>query len=114
MYVFLPEYHALIFSSEKTTKHIVNARLNTKVAGTILPAIMELGIIKGIQFTGTFSPLELDTLADAKRKYYLKYPFALLMKGELFCVHLETVKMTDNKLGIGKKICWELSASHEQ
>jgi uncharacterized protein len=113
MYAFREDRNMLLFSSDRSTKHIANALLNPKIAGTVLPFKMELAIMRGVQFTGTFSIPEGADLEEAQKIYYRKYPMAHLMKGEIWSVQLETIKMTDRTLGFGKKICWEQSAPHE-
>jgi uncharacterized protein YhbP (UPF0306 family) len=43
---------------------------------------------------------------DASSHYHKKYPFALAMPGEIWTVQINSIKMTDSKLGFGKKITW--------
>ncbi len=109
-YAFLHDNYFLVFKSNRNTMHITNALVNNKVAGTILPDISKIGIIKGIQFTGRLIVLaDSEFLEKAKRNYYSQHPFALPMPGELWGVELHSIKMTDNKLGFGKKLLWERS-----
>lgn len=110
-YAFGQSDNILIFKSDKETQHICNALLNNKVAGTILPDISKIGTIKGIQFTGEFIVSEGNLSDKARKLYYKVFPFALPMKGELWGIKLLTIKMTDNTLGIGKKIIWEAPVS---
>lgn len=106
-YSYISEGNFIVFKSDKTTQHIVNALSNDKIAGTILPDVDKIGTIRGIQFLGKFKVPEDDLLMRAKKKYYAKYPFALAMGGDLWAIELVFVKMTDNTLGFGKKIIWE-------
>lgn len=106
-YAFLETHNALVFKSDRVTKHILEALQNKHVAGTILPYKSEAGKIKGIQFSGLFTELNTDLLAEAKIAYYKKYPFAITFKGELWLIKLTSVKFTDSTLGFGKKIVWE-------
>jgi uncharacterized protein len=106
-YAYNESDNTLIFKSGKETKHIVNALVNDKVAGTIVPDISKLGIIKGIQFTGKFFVLKADKLDQAKSVYYKRNPLALASPGELWAVELTSVKMIDSTLGFGKKLVWE-------
>lgn len=108
-YSFIEEFDALVFKSDRTTQHIINALINNKVAGTIVPDIHQTGTIKGIQFTGNFIIPTNEILEKAQIKYYKKFPFALLMPGELWPIELTTIKMTDNTLGFGKKMRWNKS-----
>jgi uncharacterized protein YhbP (UPF0306 family) len=113
MYVFLPGDQALVFSSERSTRHIAEARLNTHVSGTILPTKMESGVARGIQFNGHFKTPSAHQIELARKVYYSKFPFALLMKGDLWMIELSTIKMTDNTLGFGKKLLWNKLLENE-
>lgn len=106
-YSLIEGSYSLAFKSDKTTKHIQDALLNNEVAGTIIPDKSEIGKIKGIQFQGKLIEPEGRLLANAKKSYYKKYPFAIAVKGELWVIELSFIKMTDNQLGFGKKLLWE-------
>lgn len=113
MYAYFPDEQMLVFSSKRSTRHVALALQNPEVAGTILPDKIETTALKGAQFTGTFlSPPE--ALADKIRRcYYLKYPFALAISGEVWVIKLHSVKMTDNSLGFGKKLIWNENTGNE-
>lgn len=106
-YTFLEKYDAIAFKSNRDTQHILEAIQNKYVAGTIIPDKSEIGKVKGIQFNGIFLEPTGDLLIEAKKKYYLKYPFAAAFKGELWVVDLTFLKFTDNTLGFGKKMHWQ-------
>ncbi len=110
-YAYLESDNLLVFKSARETLHICNALLNNNVAGTIIPDVSKIGTIKGIQFTGKFMTFTGSLSVKAKRAYYKMFPFALPMKGELWGIKLLHVKMTDNTLGLGKKIIWEAPVS---
>ena len=97
----------LIFKSNRETKHITNALINPKISGTILPDVDKIGFVKGIQFYGQFIAAEGDFQEKIKQVYYKKFPFAHPMKGDVWAIELRYIKMTDNKLGFGKKLIWE-------
>ncbi len=106
-YAFMNDEKMLIFKSDKNTKHISQAIKNNAIAGTILPDLDKIGTIKGIQFTGNFVAPADNLLDKARKIYYKKFPFALAITGKMWGVELATIKMTDNTLGIGKKLTWE-------
>lgn len=112
-YTFIADGNLLVFKSDSKTRHIENARLNNRIAGTIVPNIHKVGKIKGVQFTGKFFQPEGDILKTARKKYYLKHPIALTLPGELWAIELLTVKMIDNTLGFGKKVLWEKTVSEK-
>ena len=106
-YAFVEEEKLFVFKSDKTTKHISDALINEKVAGTILPDISKTGTLRGIQYVGKFVLLTDDLFEKAKKHYYKKFPFATIVPGELWALELYSIKMTDNTLGFGKKLHWE-------
>ena len=106
-YSLIKEDNFLVIKSESSTKHISDALLNDKIAGTIVPDITKTGTIKGIQFTGKFIVPTNELLEKAKKEYYLKYPFSLVIPGDLWVIELLSIKMTDNTLGYGKKLHWQ-------
>lgn len=106
-YAYIEKDNLLVFKSDTETKHISDALLNNKVAGSILMDKTEIGKIKGIQFNGIFFTPKEDHLKDAQKGYYFKFPYAAAMKGDLWAIELTSVKFTDNTLGFGKKIIWE-------
>ncbi len=94
----------VVASSEETT-HIQHVLHNTQVAGTIVLETKQIGKIQGLQFRGKFTPLEGRGLSKI---YFKAFPTALVMKPKLWQIQVEYFKMTDNTLGFGKKIIWEL------
>ena len=67
---------------------------------------MFIGKIRGIQFQGIVSEPEGELLSKAKKQYLKTFPVAALMDTHLWVVKLTYIKMTDNRLGFGKKIIW--------
>ncbi len=45
-------------------------------------------------------------LSKARWAYLKRFPLAVLMDTHLWVVKLTFIKMTDNRLGFGKKIVW--------
>ncbi|HEX6332972.1 MAG TPA: hypothetical protein VFZ78_02030 [Flavisolibacter sp.] len=105
-YVFDSEAMLLYFKSTPTSHHFSLLQPGAVVAGTILPDKLNVMAIRGIQFTGTVLA-EDDALAGhASSSYHKKLPFALAMPGAVTAIRLDTIKMTDNTAGFGKKINW--------
>ena len=106
-YIYSDEDEMLIFTSDKETRHISDTEENKNVAGSIVLETKQVGKIQGIQFNGEIIELEGDLLKKANRKYLKKYPYAILAKTTMWGVKLNYIKMTDNRLGFGKKLIWE-------
>ena len=105
-YVYLPIENILVFTSDKTTKHIQDIEQQSRVAGAIALETSIVGKIRGVQFTGFIKELKGKEHTIAKKSYILKFPFAILAKTTLWGIQPDFIKMTDNRLGFGKKIIW--------
>jgi uncharacterized protein YhbP (UPF0306 family) len=105
-YVYLGDENSLVFTSDLTTRHAKEFVENPHVAGSVVLETMVLGKIRGIQFQGLVSEPEGELLDKAKRAYLLRFPVAALMDTHLWVVKLTHIKMTDNRLGFGKKLIW--------
>jgi hypothetical protein len=44
---------------------------------------------------------------DEKSVYFKRFPYALAMNPTLWKIKVEFFKLTDNRLGFGKKIMWQ-------
>ena len=80
--------------------------MNPLIAGSVVLETMVVGKIRGIQFQGIVTEPEGDLLTRAKSGYLKRFPIAALMDTHLWIVNLTYIKMTDNRLGFGKKIIW--------
>jgi uncharacterized protein YhbP (UPF0306 family) len=105
-YVYLEEENALIFTTDSDTRHGKEFIKNPSVAGSVVLETMVIGKIRGIQFQGIVSEPEGEILSKAKWAYLKKFPPAALMDTHLWIVRLTLIKMTDNRLGFGKKLIW--------
>ena len=105
-YVYLEEENALIFTTASDTRHGKEFIKNPNVAGSVVLETMVIGKIRGIQFRGIVSEPESEILSKAKWAYLKKFPPAALMDTHLWIVRLTLIKMTDNRLGFGKKLIW--------
>lgn len=106
-YVYLEKENALVFTSDLKTRHAQEFVKNTEVAGNIYLETRIIGKIRGIQFRGSISE-PAGELADIARSAYIRrFPVAMLMDTHLWVLKLSLIKMTDNRLGFGKKLIWQ-------
>ena len=105
-YAYLEEENSLVFTTDPDTRHGEEFLENPLVAGSVVLETMVIGKIRGIQFQGTISEPEGELLQKAKWAYLKKFPPAALMDTHLWVVKLILIKMTDNRLGFGKKLIW--------
>lgn len=105
-YVYLEDENALVFTTDAGTRHGREFLLNPRVSGTVVLETLVLGKIRGIQFSGMVSEPSGELLSKAKLNYLKRFPVAILMNTHLWIVKLSHIKMTDNRLGFGKKLTW--------
>ena len=107
-YAFDLKGKQLIFKSNEDTRHRKELDNNNRVGGSILPEKLAVGQVKGLQFSGTCDRIKDRPDQDKLNAiYYEEFPFARAMGGELWVVILKEVKLTDSKLGFGKKLKWQ-------
>jgi len=106
-YTYVDSLCGLVFTSDTTTRHITEALQQPLVAGSIVLETSVVGKLQGIQFEGKLFEAEGELLKEIKTAYMKRFPFALLMDTKLWFIQLLTMKMTDNRLGFGKKLYWE-------
>lgn len=102
-YVYDESSLSFVVASSKRTTHIEHIEKNSNIAGNILLETHKVGEIRGLQFRGKFLSLEDNSL---KSLYFKKFPYALALKPTLWKISVEGFKLTDNRLGFGKKIIW--------
>lgn len=106
-YAFLDDEIAFVFTSDMETKHIQDSILQNFVGGSVVLETSVVGKIQGIQFNGILYKPENEMLDKANKAYIKRFPFAALMNTTLWVVKLSYIKMTDNRLGFGKKLIWK-------
>lgn len=110
-YVYLENEKMFVFTSDNETKHVQDALKNNYVGGSIVLETNVVGKIQGIQFNGIMNLPEGDLKKTANKAYMKRYPFAKLMNTQLWVLELDFLKLTDNRLGFGKKLIWRKNSS---
>ena len=105
-YVFVEHLGGLAFSSDVTTRHICEALKQPYVAGSIALETTVVGKLQGIQIEGKLIEAQGELLEEIKTAYLKRFPYSILMDTKLWFLELHTMKMTDNRLGFGKKLYW--------
>ena len=108
-YIFLEEEMSLVFTTDDDTRHGKEFALNPEVAGSVVLETSVIGKIRGIQFEGFVSRPDTELHRKARAAYLKRFPVAMLMETSLWVVRLTHVKLTDNRLGFGKKLVWNRS-----
>jgi len=107
-YAYLEKENLLIFTSDEKTRHVKEVRKNPEIAGSIVLETKIVGKIQGIQFRGTMEKPKETLLKKTRSAYLKRFPYAILMHTSLWIIKLHYIKMTDNRLGFGKKRIWQL------
>jgi uncharacterized protein YhbP (UPF0306 family) len=112
-YAYDEEQNLFIFTSEDDTRHIRDAidTGNFLTAGAIALETKMIGKIRGIQFSGLMHKLEGEELITSKKRYLKKFPVARFSTLFLWGLKPDLIKMTDNRLGFGKKLIWSSGSS---
>ena len=106
-YVYLEDENCFVYTSDDETRHVKEVLVNTKVAASVVVETNVVGKIQGIQLTGTMVRPGNELDSKVKKAYLKKFPFAVLMKTSLWVLKPDFIKMTDNRLGFGKKLIWK-------
>jgi uncharacterized protein YhbP (UPF0306 family) len=105
-YVYIEDENALVFTTDKDTRHGQEFLKNSLVAGSVVLETRIIGKIRGIQFQGIVSEPDGALLEKVTKAYIKRFPVAMLMETHLWIVRVTHIKMTDNRLGFGKKLVW--------
>ena len=106
-YVYDAQTHSFVIASSEETLHIQQVKVNENVAGNILLETKEIGKIQGLQFFAKMQVLEDERL---KKCYFKRFPYALALLPKLWQIEVSRFKLTDNRLGFGKKIIYEYAS----
>ena len=106
-YSFIEDEMTLVVSTDPATRHGKEVLANSTIAGSIVLETSIVGKIQGIQFTGIMTEPTGDLFSKTNKSYLLRFPYAILKDTHLWTIKLASIKMTDNRLGFGKKILWE-------
>lgn len=105
-YAFHYDEMFFVISSDKESLHGKLFEKNNKVSGTIALETKIPGRIRGVQFRGEIIP---DNCNQLYKVYLNRFPYAKKFKPFLWRININYMKMTDNRLGFGKKIHWEIN-----
>ena len=102
-YAYDSERNLFVFTSDLATRHGSEMDKNPNVALSIVRETRIVGAIEGLQITG-----QAERGDDkAKIRYIKRFPYAAVAPLSLWMVSPKMMKLTDNKLGFGKKLIWQ-------
>lgn len=94
---------AFIFTTDYSTNHGRMMVENSRVAASIVLETRTVGKVQGLQITGVISPAR----EGDKLQYIKSFPYAAVADLTLWRLEANFLKLTDNRLGFGKKLIWE-------
>ncbi|MFV0505206.1 MAG: pyridoxamine 5'-phosphate oxidase family protein [Bacteroidales bacterium] len=111
-YVFDEKNMRLIFTSDpEGTRHGQEMTANESVAiGIVLETTM-VGKVQGVQIEARAFRPEGEEYKVAKKTYTKHYPISNVAKLHIWTAEINSLKMTDNRLGFGKKLHWNRNSS---
>lgn len=102
-YAFNGKTERFVFSTDTTTKHGANIVRDGRVSATIALETKVVGKIQGVQIVGRV--VESDN--SDKLSYIAKFPYAAAIPTlHLWSLEPTMIKLTDNRLGFGKRLIW--------
>jgi len=104
-YVYDEIDKAFVVASDETTEHIQHLKNSLHVAGSVVLETKTVGKIEGIQFKAEMYKSENERESSL---YFSKFPYAKVMNPTFYVISLKWIKLTDNTLGFGKKLIWEI------
>lgn len=102
-YAYDAKEFSFVVASSDETLHVKHILQNPSVAGNILLETDEVGKIEGLQFRGIMQEVEKK---EFKKLYFQTFPYAVTMLPKLWQIKVNYFKLTDNRLGFGKKIIY--------
>lgn len=101
-YAYDKERNVIIFTSDESTHHAQQMVANSRVACAINLETRVVGKIQGIQICGT---VRRGEKCDAT-EYIKRFPYAVVAPLNIWVIEPDFMKLTDNRLGFGKKLIW--------
>jgi Uncharacterized protein conserved in bacteria len=110
-YSYIPEANVFVFTSDDKTRHAAEMS-DTGVAGaSIVLETKNVGLVQGLQIQGSVKKASGTDLEKARASYLKRFPYAIVADLTLWTLAPLNMKLTDNRLGFGKKLYWDKDGS---
>ncbi len=106
-YAYIKGEGRFVFTTSLTTAHGGDMNRNNRVGANIVLESKVVGRLEGLQIEGRATLAKGEELKEARSAYIKRFPFAIVADLELWVLTADFFKLTDNKLGFGKKIIWQ-------
>ncbi len=104
-YAFDKRRGVWLFTSDTATRHGAEMVRNPRVAASIVLETRVVGRVQGLQIEGKVRRAD----AEGRKCYLKRFPYAAVADLHLWELEPDTLKLTDNTLGFGKKLLWNRS-----
>lgn len=103
-YAYLRDENVFVFTSDDRTRHVREMAANPRVAASVVLETRTVGKVQGLQITGKVQRAPTD--GKYRAAYLRRFPYAAVAELHLWILRPDSMKLTDNTLGFGKKIAW--------
>lgn len=105
-YAYMEDRNLLVFTSDAATRHYRELSSGGLAAASIVLETRTVGNIQGLQLQGRAVLASGQMLEEARRAYLKRFPYAVIADLTLWTFGPVFMKLTDNRLGFGKKLVW--------
>ncbi len=106
-YSYMPEENLFVFTSEEKTRHASEMSETGDAGASIVLETKNVGLVQGLQLQGRVSRPAGEEMKKAKASYLKRFPYASVVELTLWTMEPSNMKLTDNRLGFGKKLYWQ-------
>lgn len=106
-YTYDERQAAFYVMTELYTRHGELMSRQPQIAGTVSGQPKSVMLIKGVQFRAWAERLEGEDEQQARACYNRRFPIAKAVHAPIWRLQLTELKMTDNRLGFGRKHHWQ-------
>lgn len=105
-YAYMADSNMFVFTSDAATRHYGEMLSGGTVAASVVLETRTVGNVQGLQLQGRATLAAGDMLERARSAYLKRFPYAVIADLTLWTFEPVFMKLTDNRLGFGKKLIW--------
>lgn len=112
-YAYSPELGAFVFTTDPATRHGSEMLQEGSVAASVVLETRVVGNVQGLQISGRAERAAGEEMELARGCYLKRFPYAVVADLHLWLLRPTLLKLTDNKLGFGRKLIWRAAEDEE-
>ncbi|WP_131914236.1 PNPOx family protein [Celerinatantimonas diazotrophica] len=106
-YVWSPVDQGFVILSSLKTRHGRIMLDSPQVCGTVVTQEQTIAHLQGIQYSAKAVLLRDEAEKQARKLYYEVFPIARAKPAPVWLLEVQSLKMTNNRLGFGHKTSWQ-------